>query len=270
MTRVADIVHFLEMFAPPALAEEWDNVGLIVGDAEREVSAVMTCLTLSGDVADEAAEKGAQLVVSHHPLLFQPVQKITAESEEGRVLLRLIEAGISVYSPHTAYDSAAAGINQQLAETLGLTGIDVLIPKSPTPDGDKLSGLRLGSGRFGELAKPLPLGRFVELVKQKLSVSHVQYVGDLSSPVNRIGIACGSAAEFMHAAREKGCDALLTGEARFHACIEARSLGMALILAGHYATERPGVERLATILADEFPALRVWASQREADPIHWA
>src|SRR5262249_43740451 len=125
---IADILAFLERFSPLDLAEEWDNVGLLVGDRRQNADRVMTCLTLTPDVAREAIERGARLVVSHHPILFRAVQRITGDDAEGHMLLDLIAARIAVYSPHTAYDSAEDGINQQLARRLELTQIEPLRP----------------------------------------------------------------------------------------------------------------------------------------------
>ncbi|MCP4507454.1 MAG: Nif3-like dinuclear metal center hexameric protein, partial [Fuerstiella sp.] len=115
MSTVSDVIAFLEKFAPPALAEDWDNVGLLVGREAVVVQQVMTCLTLTPDVGAEAVRRGVQLVVSHHPVLFRGTKKITDATSEGRMLLQLIENGLAVYSPHTSFDSAELGINQQLA-----------------------------------------------------------------------------------------------------------------------------------------------------------
>lgn len=262
MASVADIVRFLQEQAPLELAEEWDNVGLLVGDPERPVSGVMTCLTLTPDVAEEAIERGAQLVVTHHPILFRPVQQITTATPEGRMLIRLIEAGIAVYSAHTAYDSARAGINQQLAELFELNQIAPLRPADTTQ--------LPGAGRFGVLPTPLTLEALLQRTRERLPVDHLQFVGDPTSNLERLAIACGSAAEFLPDAARHGCQALLTGEARFHACLQARESGVALILVGHYASERPAMKRLAECLAKQFERVTVWASRREADPIRWA
>lgn len=262
---LSDVVEYLNEIAPLSLAESWDNVGLLVGDDRAEVSSVLTCLTLTPDVAAEAIDCQAQLVVSHHPLLFRPVQRLTAETVEGRMLLDLIAARIAVYSPHTGYDSAVEGINRQLAEALGLTEIGVL-----RPVGDALPDKpETGSGRFGKLPAAMSLADFHRLVKQQLKIERLQFVGPLDMRIERIAIACGSAAEFLPDAHRRGCQLLLTGEARFHACLEARALGMALVLAGHYATERPAMERLAERLAEHFPDLSVQASQTETDPVQW-
>ena len=279
--RVADIVAFLRTLAPPELAEPWDNVGLLIGREQAAVERVMTCLTLTPDVASEAIERSAQLVVSHHPVLFRAVQRLTADTPEGAMLLELIAAGVAVYSPHTGYDSSRDGINQQLAELFELRDIAVLrrpgAETADTADGDTADGdladvadRPAGAGRCGTLPRPMTLAELIALVKQRLEVAHLQYVGDERMSVQRLAIACGAAAEFLPDAIRRDCQAFLTGEARFHACLEARSRGLAMLLPGHYATERPAMERLAERLAAQFPDLIVWPSRTETDPVRWS
>jgi dinuclear metal center YbgI/SA1388 family protein len=265
---VADVVGFLKELAPLDLAESWDNVGLLWGSKSERVTRVLTCLTLSQDVAEEAADRGAQLIVSHHPILFRAVQRLTDETIQGRMLLGLAQQGIAVYSAHTAYDSTRVGINQQLAETLGLQAISPLRPISAGQSGP--SSAPIGSGRFGALAPPRSLGELIEHIKSRLGVAHLDFVGSRDKKIERLAIACGAAAEFMDDAIEHNCQALLTGEARFHACLEARERGVALILIGHFASERPAMSRLAEQIRGRFPTLEVWASTAESDPIERA
>lgn len=269
MPQLAEVIELLERLAPTALAEDWDNVGLLAGDPARDVSAVMTCLTLTPDVAVEAVGRGAGLVVAHHPILFRPVQRLTAATSEGRMLLDLLAARIAIYSPHTGYDSAGEGINHQLAKLLDLQEPGVLRVRheAETPEGHERP---LGAGRFGRLPAPLTLVEFVRLVKERLTIEAADYVGRPDARIERVAVACGSAAEFLEDAEERGCQVLLTGEARFHACLDARARGMGLVLAGHYATERPAMERLAETLAGAFPGLHCWASEVECDPLHRA
>jgi dinuclear metal center YbgI/SA1388 family protein len=263
------ISEFLRSFAPVELAADWDNVGLLIGDEQRPVQRVMTCLTLTPDVAAEAAAGQAELVVSHHPVLFRPVQRLTTATSEGRAVLSLIAAGIAVYSPHTAFDNAAEGINRELAERFGLQDIAPLRPVAAS-DAPSVAPTAVGEGRYGRLPAAISLGEFIRLVRARMKVSCLQWVGDEALRVERVAVACGAAAEFVRDAAALRCDVLLTGEARFHACLEARELGVALVLPGHYATERPSVERLAERLATEFPALTVWASRVECDPVRWS
>ena len=229
----------------------------------------MTCLTLTPDVAEEAVSNGASLVVTHHPILFRAVQKLTDETSEGRMLLSLIRAGVAVYSPHTSYDSAYEGVNRQLADSLNLANVKP-IRTIDSEASEETADELIGSGRFGDLPDAVSLKDFVELVKQALRIQNTWFVGDSSATIRRVGIACGAAAEFMGDAARHGCDALLTGEARFHACLDARSRGIALVLPGHYPTERPAMEKLAERLSQQFPDLTVWASDVEADPVQWA
>src|SRR5262245_17442062 len=128
MNTVGTICEFLNGLAPIAIAESWDNVGLIMGDREEAVSRVMTCLTVTPTTAREAIDRSASLIVTHHPLLFRPTQKLTTDDIQGGVLWRLIRAGIAVYSPHTAYDGAAGGINEMIAARLQLAKIAPLRP----------------------------------------------------------------------------------------------------------------------------------------------
>src|SRR5262245_38628776 len=162
MTTVAELCVFLDDFAPPALAAEWDNVGLLVGDRAQKVERLMTCLTITPAAAAEAIRERVDLIVTHHPLPFKPLKRLTADQPAGRMLLDLIRAGVAIHSPHTAFDSAAAGINQQLAEGLGLKQIAPLEPAVNLPAG-------LGSGRFGALAQPTTLGQLAARLKQFLN-----------------------------------------------------------------------------------------------------
>ena len=259
MLTLKTVTAFLEETAPVQLAEDWDNVGLLVGDPGREVGRVMTCLTITPATAAEAVEQKADLVVTHHPLPFQPVKRLTTETTVGHLLLELIAARIGVYSAHTAFDSASEGINQRLAAGLGLRGISPLLPQEEG----------LGAGRWGWLEEPLTLEQLAPRVKQFLGIERMQMVGGLQQPVRTVAVACGAAGEFLDPARQVGCDCMLLGEARFHTCLEAEAAGIGLLLAGHFASERFALESLAEILARRFPELEVWASRQECDPVRW-
>ena len=261
MTTIQQICDFLVLFAPPRLAADWDNIGLLVGDSGREVNRLMTCLTVTPESAEEAIQEGANLIVSHHPIPFRPLKQLTTQTTTGRLLLSLISSGVAVHSPHTAFDSAAAGINQRLAEGLGLVDIRPLVESIDMPN--------VGSGRHGKLPAPTSLSDFAQCVKSFLRVSGLHMVGQPDRELAAVAVACGSAGEFLSAARDARCQLLVTGETSFHTCLEAQATGMALILPGHFASERFGVENLASVLAAQFPTVRVWASKRETDPLRW-
>ena len=161
--------------------------------------------------------------------------------------LDLVAARVAVYSPHTAFDSAAGGINQRLGEGLELKDLVPLVA-----DGENAA---LGTGRFGTTSASLSdlAGRIASFLK----IDNMHIVGEPHQPVRRVGIACGSAGELLEAARAAGCDCFVTGEARFHTCLEAKATGMAMILTGHYASERFAVEALAGLLQAEFAGREV-------------
>jgi dinuclear metal center YbgI/SA1388 family protein len=259
MPNVAAVAAFLEELAPLRLAEEWDNVGLLVGNHGRSVKKLMTCLTVTPASASEAIEAEADLIVTHHPMPFHALKRLTDDSTVGRTLLELIGAQVAVFSPHTAFDSAREGVNERLAKGLGLHGI---VPLLPQPEGQ-------GTGRWGWLADEITLGELARRLKRFLAVERLQMVGEPEKPVRTVAIGCGAADELLDAARQNGCDAMLLGEARFHTCLEAEAAGIGLLLPGHFASERFAVEGLAERLTKQFPDIEVWASRRERDPIRW-
>lgn len=260
MPTVGEIAQVLEQLAPLGLAEEWDNVGLLVGEAGWPAARVMTCLTVTVDTVAEAIDGGANLIVAHHPLPFRPIKTITSESTVGLLLLQLIRNSIAVYSPHTAFDSASAGINQHLAIGLGLHEIKPLRP-APLGDGDE------GAGRTGAAGELLTLRDLADRTKEFLNLDSVRIVGRDDNSASRVAIACGSGGSFLDAAIAAECDALVTGEASFHTCLEAEARNVGLILAGHFASERFALLSLADYLTDQLSTVTVWASRAERDPI---
>lgn len=302
MIRVDRVCQILADIAPLALAESWDNVGLLVGDRQRSIRTVMVCLTVTPQVVEEAIAKRVDLIVTHHPLPFRPLTKITSDTTVGKMLLAMIAHGIAVYSAHTAYDSARGGINQLWAEGLGLSGIAPLIladpARLPPNGGQNPAGINtpvacqapaepIGAGRYGRLPEPLDpesLARKVAAICRCRSWKLVggnlaggsppgsaNQPGVANVPISKVAIACGSGGSFLSAAKGRGCQALVTGEASFHDCLEAEASGLALILVGHYASERFGMERLAGRLATELRRidgeLEVFSSDADVDPL---
>ena len=296
MIRVDRVCQILADIAPLALAESWDNVGLLVGDRQRSIRTVMVCLTVTPQVVEEAIAKRVELIVTHHPLPFRPLTKITSDTTVGKMLLALIAHGIAVYSAHTAYDSARGGINQLWAEGLGLSGIAPLVLADPTrlhPTGGlNPAGINtpvacqapaepIGAGRYGRLPEPLDPASLAQKVASICRCRSWKLVGgklaggsppgSANAPISKVAIACGSGGSFLSAAKGRGCQALVTGEASFHDCLEAEASGLALILVGHYASERFGMERLSGRLATEFRRidgeLEVFSSDADVDPL---
>ncbi len=264
--KIQAICQFMESFAPRRLAEDWDNVGLIAGDRQAEARRVMTCLTVTPESVDEAIARQADLVIAHHPLPFRPIKRLTTDNTPSHLLWKLARAGVSIYSPHTSFDSASQGINQTLAQKLGLESPTVLVPLVDDPDG-------LGAGRVGKFSIPVSLGDLASRALQQLGpdgrLKGLHLVGEPDRMITKLAVACGSGGSFLDAAKRRGCDALVTGETTFHTSLDAKANGIALVLVGHYASERFAVEDLAGHLQAEFNDLEVWASRNECDPLEW-
>ncbi len=261
MAKLAQIESYLQSIAPLALAEDWDNVGLLSGNPQSEVKRIMTCLTLSAVTVEESIAEQADLVIAHHPLPFRPVNRIVTSSTTGRYLWELTRAGIAIYSPHTAWDNAKQGINAQLAQMVGL--VDVQPMKPARLISNETSGL--GAGRVGNLSSELSVDAIIQQLKSKLAHLRLSCNHPLDTRCRRMAIVCGSGGSFVDLALSRGADLLLTGEATYHQFLEAQSQGLVLLTIGHYASERFAMNQLATMLQNDFHELAIWASRQELD-----
>ena len=197
MPTVGEVAQVLEQLAPLALAEEWDNVGLLVGDADWPADRVMTCLTVTPETVAEAIDGGAQLIVVAPPAAVSPGEvDHLGDAPSAGCCCKLIRNSIAVYSPHTAFDSASAGINQHLAIGLGLQEIRPLDARRPR-DAEE------GAGRCGLVGEPLTLGELAERTKEFLSIDSVRIVGRDDRTVARVAIACGSGGSLLERGRRR-------------------------------------------------------------------
>ncbi|NND96907.1 MAG: Nif3-like dinuclear metal center hexameric protein [Pirellulaceae bacterium] len=277
MVSLNVICSELARMAPLRLAESWDNVGLLVGNRQQSISRAMTCLTITPNVVDEAIDEKVDLVIAHHPLPFKSLQKITSDTIPGAMLLRLMGSSTAIYSAHTAFDSAADGINQMWAESLDLQSVGPLVLQEPTASPSSTAETSAesniaaasldGAGRVGKLVEPMLLDDLVRRLAADVGATAPRRVGSADQLVTKVAFACGSGGSFLAAAKRVGCDALITGEATFHTCLEAESMGIALGLLGHYWSERFAMEKLAARLSEAVPELTIWPSRSEHDPI---
>ena len=243
MIRVADVVEAMNRFAPVELAEDWDNVGLLVGNSSRDVSKIIVMLDLDENGLKEAIEVGADMIVTHHPFIMSKLSNITDP-----VILGLIENKISVCSMHTNLDCADGGVNQVLAETLGLENIE------PVMFGDFIA-------RGGVVAKT-SLGIFMTQVKRALSIDNLRYVGDREAFIERVCVVGGSGGDFIEEARAKGFDAIVTADVKYHQAQMAQKCGICVIDAGHFETENPVIYKVARYLREVFADVEVITSLR--------
>jgi dinuclear metal center YbgI/SA1388 family protein len=261
MSSLPEVTSALEAIAPLRLAADWDVVGLLVAPRRAGIAQVLTCLTLTPEVAAEAVRAGADLVVTHHPLPFRPVPRITPETGPGRVLLDLIGHGIGVWSSHTAWDSAAGGINDQLAAILELSGVGPIEPDAIDP--------RAGFGRRGRAAAGTSVATVARSLAAALQPPNIQIVGPPEREAGVVGIVCGSGGDLVPAVAAAGCTTLLTGELKLHQAVEARAAGLAVIALGHHTSEHFAMAELGRRLMAALPGLAVRPAEHDHDPIGW-
>ena len=251
MATVGDILKHVETLAPRAMKMDWDNVGLLCGSKAAPVTKVLVALDPFEGVCAEAETWGAQLIVTHHPIIFQPLKSVTDDTSIGRSILKLCRAGISAINAHTNLDCASGGVNDILAGKLGLADVEVI-----DPEGEHL--LRMGH------VEEQPLSRFLAAVKENLGCQGLRYV-DGGKPVRKVAVGGGACSGGMLDAYVAGCDTFVTSDIKYNQFWDARDLGLNLIDAGHFCTENPSVFYLAEKIAAEFPEIEVKISETHRD-----
>ena len=235
-------MELLESLAPAGLAEKWDNVGLMVGSPADPISGVTVSLDATQEALSAARKSGSDLLLTHHPLLFKPLSTVDSANPTGAVVYQAVREGIAVAAAHTNLDSAAGGVNDVLAGLLGLIGTRPLVPSSEREGA--------GMGRLGRFERPLRLGEAAEEVKRVLGIKAVMVVGEPGRLVREVAVCGGSGGDLVGPARAAGADLLVTGEVGHHRAREAEFMDLAVIEAGHYATEAPVVPVLAARLSE--------------------
>lgn len=220
-----DLIGLLESAAPPELKEEWDNTGLGVGDPEQQIKRVLVGMDVTEELIGEAYDRNVQLILTHHPLLFNRPGSITPSTVLGRKILKLIQNGISAYSAHTNLDKVQNGMNDRLMERLGFSAWSVL------------SGAE-GAG-IGRLAhtEPLDLQTMVRRTKEALDIKDIRYCGSLQAKVRTVAVINGAGADFILAAKQAGADCIITGDTKYHEVLDAMEEGICVIDPGHFASE---------------------------------
>lgn len=258
MTTVNDILKYLDTLAPAGMKESWDNVGLLCGDPQQEVTTVLVALDPFEHVCREASRLGAQLLVTHHPLIFQAPKAITTQTSVGRSILHLCRHGISAINAHTNLDCAPGGVNDVLAAAVGLRQIQVLDPKGLDEAGRPWGLLRCGN------VPEQSLEAFLGHVKAALGCQGLRYT-DSGRPVSRVAVGGGSCAGALLDVYEAGCDTFITSDIKYNQFWDAQDLGLNLIDAGHFCTENPVVAVLAQKIQAAFPEIRVITSENHTD-----
>jgi len=263
-TTVADIIRILETFASPALAESWDNVGLQVGDPRRGVSTVWVALDAAPGVIAAACRSRVDLLVTHHPLIFRPLNRIDGATPQGASILNAAAHGLAVFAMHTNLDAAAGGLNDLLARRVGMRRTHPLGTEgAAAPDA-------VGFGRMGRLAAAMSVRKLAALVQQKLAIGRVRLVGAPGMRVERAAVVTGSGGGLVPLFLRSSAEVIITGDLRYHDARDIEAAGRAAIDIGHFHSERLMAEsvadRLRRRLQRRRPPVRVDACTLENDP----
>lgn len=240
MSTVFDLYSAIDQFAPFSLSMDFDNTGILVGDRHQAVSKVLLALDCTMDVVNYAKEIGAQLIITHHPVIFHPIKRVNEDS----VVYHLIRSQIAVISAHTNLDIAEGGVNDVLAQAIGLqyiSGLELLDPAAQSY-----------LGRIGTLSNPISASEFAALVKESLHARSVKFA-DACNRIQKVALCSGSGADCLENALAVGADALLTSEVKQHEYLNAAAAGISIFDAGHFDTEDIVIETLKEKLAGIFP-----------------
>ncbi len=247
-----DIFSYLEERYPPSLSEEWDNIGLLVGNSDSSAEIVLVCLDVTHRVLEKAVRESVDLIISHHPVIFKPIEAITADSAKGRMLAGLIKQGINVYCMHTNFDSAPEGMNQLLANALELINIEIT-------EG--------GLGRFGSTDKSYTMSEYIKYVKNCLKIKTIGFAGDINARVKKVAVYCGAFDEEYAALSAVKPDVIVTGDVKYHTALDMSENGYNVIDAGHYQTERIMVPEIVRILKRQFKNIEITGFEEDNDVI---
>ncbi len=244
-TRISDIISCLNEHAPFALAEPWDNVGLLIGDSSRPVTSILIGLDPTSTLAGEAIAKGADTIITHHPPIFKPLPAIDTATPTGRFIEMVVSSRISVISCHTNLDSAATGVSDALARAIGIEGLRPLLQSSADNNPEH------GMGRIGKLEKPQPFKDFMRVLGKALNVQALSVVGQIPEFISSVAVCGGSGSDLSPIARNAGADIFITAEIKHNIARWAEEQGFCLIEGTHYATERYAVNLLQELLEKE-------------------
>ncbi len=236
---VADLLGVLDSMAPQRLAEQWDNVGLLVGNTSAGAGSILIGLDPTIALVEEAVAVGADTIITHHPVIFKPLSAIDTSSPAGRLLQKALTHDISIIGCHTNLDSAADGVNDVLAELLGLESLSPLMPSGEQQEDNT------GLGRIGRYPTPLSSGEFLRRLLHVLQLEAVNIAGTMPEQIGTVAVCGGSGSDLAPVAYARGADVYLTAEVKHAMAIWARETGFAVIDGTHYATEKPATFQLA-------------------------
>ena len=256
--KVKDVTKVIEEFAPLSIQEKWDNSGLCIGSSESPVSSVLFGLDCTPELVDEAIECGADMIVTHHPLIFSGLKKISPDDMIGEAVFKAIKAGISIYAAHTNADKVIAGVSGAMAAKLGLQNVEIL-----SEDGDGT-----GLGVVGELPKALTAEQVLELVKERFNLKMVKTSKPVEGKITKVAMCGGSGSSLISAAKAAGAQLYISGDISYHNFFTPE--GFMLMDIGHYESEIEIVDILFSLVKKNFPTFAVRITQNmHSNPIYY-
>ena len=256
--KVRDIIQVIEEFAPLSAQEGWDNSGLCIGSPDDEVSGVLLALDCTPELVDEAIACGADMIITHHPLIFSGLKKLSPDNQVGLTVMKAVKAGISIYAAHTNADKVLAGVSGAMAERLGLQ--DVMILQN--------DGEGIGLGVVGNLKSPLSAQEVIHLVKEKFNLKAMKVSRPLDSMITRVAMCGGSGGSLIAEARKSGAQLYVSGDISYHNFFTEN--GFMIMDIGHYESEIGIVDILFALLKKNFPTFAVRITQNlNSNPIYY-
>lgn len=243
---VGDIIRLMAQLAPPRLAEQWDNVGLQLGDPNWPVQRVWVALDPLADVVAEACNRNVDMLITHHPMFFKPLKTIDCSTFEGSLILKALTHRLSIFSAHTNLDSAQGGINEVLCRRIGLVNLSVLRPVNDNPELTAKEGL----GRVGELLEPIPFQHFAERVKKNLNLSSIRYSGVNNLDITKVAVCSGSGASLINEFLASDAQVYVSGDFKYHDARLVEAHQRLIMDIGHFPSEHIMVDVLARHLAN--------------------
>jgi dinuclear metal center YbgI/SA1388 family protein len=258
--RIKDIARAIEEFAPPQLAESYDNVGLLVGDPNTEATGVLINLDVTESLIDEAVAEGINLIVTHHPIWFTGLKRLNGDNYVSRIIIKAIQKGVALYACHTNLDNVMAGVNNMIGERLGVENMRILSPKNLDSS--------VGSGMIGELPRAYSKNDFLALVKERFGCGGIRYA---DAPVEKVWRVawCGGAGSFLISnAIHAGADVFFTGDITYHKFFDNENRILLLDI-GHHESEQFTSNLLHRHLSKTFPTFAVRLSKIETNPVRY-
>ncbi|HBE13810.1 MAG TPA: Nif3-like dinuclear metal center hexameric protein [Clostridiales bacterium] len=259
--KVSDVFSILVQIAPLSYAMDYDNIGILIGSQEQTVTKICLALDITSAVVDEAMQMGTELIISHHPVIFEPLKQINPATASGSILYQLIQHNIAAICLHTNLDAAKSGVNSILAHQLGVENTRIIEPLGEDAHGP------YGIGLYGNLNQNRPLSSFLPFVKDTLGCDGLRY-HDAGKPVFHVAVGGGSCGDFVHLAPVLEFDTLVTADVKHNHFITAKEYGVNLIDAGHFYTENPVIRYLYVVLKEKL-SLDVHIAKANIAPVRF-